>query len=202
MENKHYENLLTRAKNAAEKYYSEYYIGLENPLPFYIRLAEPIGEICKYIENKRKQKENEILEPINLDVVGEVLASYFDHSTFCTDTKNYIRFNHLRESLAYTIRYNGQSDEIKNAMNEINTLSCGMDSILNIVKYNEQYLKDRIIELDTPLYETYCGRIIYSGNTVCQIVIDFLGMSYFTSKADDYDTYKERHDHLLTLVEM
>jgi hypothetical protein len=199
MENK---VLFDKAEEVAEKYESGYYLGLENSLVNAKEWAGPINEICALMEDERKQTEYEILKSIDLDIVGEVLTSYFEHSTFCTDSKNYTRFDRLRKSLAYTIGYNGQSDEIKDAMDEIGALSCCMDSIVNIVKYNEQYLKDNIIELDTPLYETYRGRIIYSGNTVCQIVIDFLGMSYFTNKVDVYEVIKERHDYLLTLVEM
>ena len=133
--------------------------------------------------------------------VGGVITSYFVDSPFCAYSQNYLHFSLLRKSFACIIHYNEQSAENKDRIDEIGVLSCDMNSIVENVRYNEQYLKNSIVELNTPLYETYHGKIIYSGNTVCQMVVDFLGMSYLTYRADDYSAFKARHDYLLELME-
>ena len=202
MSNVDYKELLVMAEHA-EKHYECISFSMTGAELCEIvkHVMDPIEKLCKFIENERKQTEKKLWESVDLYDIGGVITSYFVDSPFCVYSQNYLRFNLLRKSLACIIHYNEQSAETKDRMDEISVLSCDMNSIMENVRCNEQYLKNSIVELNTPLYETYHGKIIYSGNTVCQIVVDFLGMSYFTYRADDYIAFKARHDYLLELME-
>jgi hypothetical protein len=197
--------MMVKACKAANRYYDAYYSGDEDLGQSLGKEIDgikiPIVEICEFMENKRKQTEREIWEFVNLDVVGGIVTSYFDTSPFCADTRNYAFFNDVLTSIAYFTHYNKQSAENKNTLDEIEKLTSSINFIARSVRDDEKFLKDSIVELNTPLYETYHGRIIFSGNTVCQVVVEYLGMSYFTDRSYEYEVIKERRDHLLTLVE-
>lgn len=181
--------------NKAEVLYNSGYFSIADKREVKYMLRS-VQKVCRSIEKETRRKEKEIWEYINLPDVGKLVNTYFTCSPFCVDEKNYNRFQSLEGSITDLLRYNELTTENKAVLNEINTLNGNMYSIKEEVSANEQKLM-RYMELDVPLYEIYREKIIFSGKNVASVVIEFLGMSFFTDKADIYNEMKERYDKLL-----